>query len=174
MPAPGPIEIRQAAVDEVFALPDLEVAAGQRFADHGMPEIATDSPASVEVLASFAAVAGCWVAVLDGRPVGYLLAGPVDDATHIEQVSVHPDQAGHRLAARLIDAAEAADDRSSTTLTTFRYVPWNAPYYRRLGFVEIPDGALFPGLAALRRHEADLGLDAWPRLAMRRYRAGHR
>jgi hypothetical protein len=35
------------------------------------------------------------------------------------------------------------------TLTTFIEVPWNAPYYRRLGFRPLDDARL---TAALRRH----------------------
>jgi len=34
------------------------------------------------------------------------------------------------------------------TLITFRGVPWNAPYYERLGFRELVPAELTPGLAA--------------------------
>ena len=54
------------------------------------------------------------------------------------------------------------------TLLTFRDVAWNGPYYRRLGFAEMPDDQLDPELAALRVHEAELGLDVSIRCAMRR------
>jgi hypothetical protein len=52
------------------------------------------------------------------------------------------------------------------TLTTFRDVPWNGPYYTRLGWSALPAADLPPELAAARRHERDLGLDQWPRQAM--------
>lgn len=45
-------------------------------------------------------------------------------------------------------------------------MPWNAPYYARLGFTVVTD--LTPGLLAIRAREAALGLDAWPRVVMRR------
>jgi hypothetical protein len=45
-------------------------------------------------------------------------------------------------------------------------VPWNAPYYERLGFRRVDD--LTPGLRAIRAAEAARGLDRWPRVAMRR------
>ena len=48
-----------------------------------------------------------------------------------------------------------------------RDVAWNGPYYRRLGFVDVPDEQLGPGLAALRAHESELGLDVSIRCAMR-------
>ena len=53
-------------------------------------------------------------------------------------------------------------------MCTFRDVPWNAPYYERLGFERIDEADWGCGLRALRRREAELGLDRWPRVAMRR------
>jgi hypothetical protein len=47
-------------------------------------------------------------------------------------------------------------------------VPWNGPYYARLGFTVVPDDEAGPGLLALRSHERAIGLDAWPRQSMRR------
>jgi hypothetical protein len=40
------------------------------------------------------------------------------------------------------------------TLTTFRAVPWNLPFYAWLGFVEIPCETLRPELAGLVAEEA--------------------
>ena len=54
------------------------------------------------------------------------------------------------------------------TLTTFAEVPWNAPYYARLGFTILATDQLTPGLRRIRDHEVARGLDAWPRVAMRR------
>ena len=56
---------------------------------------------------------------------------------------------------------------SAVTLTTFIDVPWNGPYYRRLGFEYLPTVRETPGLRAIRAAEADHGLDRWPRACMR-------
>jgi hypothetical protein len=54
------------------------------------------------------------------------------------------------------------------TLTTFRDVAWNGPFYERLGFVAV-DTADSPGLASHREQELTLRLDdKGPRVAMRR------
>ena len=53
------------------------------------------------------------------------------------------------------------------TLTTFRDVEWNGPYYARLGFEPIPDEQLGPELRAIRDREQADGLDVLPRQAMR-------
>jgi hypothetical protein len=47
-------------------------------------------------------------------------------------------------------------------------VPWNGPYYRRLGFREVAPAEETLGLRRVRAHEAAIGLDRWPRLCMRR------
>jgi len=53
------------------------------------------------------------------------------------------------------------------TLTTFREVPWNGPYYQRLGFVYLTVEEETPGLRAIRSSERERGLDKWPRACMR-------
>jgi len=54
------------------------------------------------------------------------------------------------------------------TLTTFAQVPWNAPYYARCGFRILGDAEVTPGLRAIRRQEAEMSMDRWPRVCMRR------
>lgn len=98
----------------------------------------------------------------------YLLADPVDGCTHIEQVSVHPAHAGHRIGARLIDHVAASGPGRPLTLTTFANVPWNAPYYQGLGFRVLAQAEVTLGLRRIREHERRLGLDRWPRVCMRR------
>jgi predicted N-acetyltransferase YhbS len=86
-------------------------------------------------------------------------------------VSVHPDVAGRRIGRGLIEHLAAwARERAAPalTLTTFAEVPWNAPYYQRLGFRILADRELTAGLRQIRTAEAEHGLDRWPRVAMRR------
>jgi hypothetical protein len=62
----------------------------------------------------------------------------------------------------------AAAGIRALTLTTSSEVPWNAPYYERCGFRRLDEAELTPGLRAIRRREAERGLDRWPRVCMRR------
>jgi GNAT superfamily N-acetyltransferase len=94
----------------------------------------------------------------------------VDECAHIEQVSVRPDHAGQGIGRALIDhvgAWASGQGLRALTLTTFRAVPWNAPYYERLGFTEPPGGPA-PGLAAIMAAETAAGLDPATRVCMRR------
>jgi GNAT superfamily N-acetyltransferase len=162
------MRIRPAQPPDLDVLRAIEGAAGAAFREVGMPEIADDEPPSIETLDAYRRAGRAWVCVDDAdRPVAYLIADDVDGAVHVEQVSVHPDHAGHGIGRALIDHVAAATG-TSVTLTTFADVPWNAPYYERLGFRRLADHELTPGLRAIRRREAEHGLDRWPRVAMRR------
>jgi GNAT superfamily N-acetyltransferase len=160
-----------AASGRARALRSIERDAGRAFAAIGMSKIATDEPLSVPQLEAFRADGRAWVvADHEDRPVAYLLSAIVDGGAHIEQVSVSPAHARKGLGARLIEhlAQRAlAEGRPALTLTTFRDVPWNAPYYRRLGFMTV-DADQGPELAALGAHEATSIPGDAPRVAMRR------
>ena len=155
--------IRTARDDELELLLQIEREAGRAFADVGMPEIAGDDQGTVEELV------GAWVAVDDDdRPVAYLISAVVDGCAHIEQVSVAPSHARRGLGAALIDHLAAVTDTPALTLTTFRDVPWNAPYYARLGFHALEPADYGPELAAVVRDEAERIPGDAPRVAMRR------
>jgi GNAT superfamily N-acetyltransferase len=164
--------IRTAREDDLPALRDVERAAGAAFHDIGMDAVAEDEPPSLAELAAYQSRGRAWVAT-DARdqPVAYLLLDVVDDEAHVAQVSVDPAHAGRRLGRRLLATAAdwaAARGLDALTLTTFAEVPWNAPYYARLGFRVVPDEQLGPQLRGIRADERARGLDAWPRVSMRR------
>jgi GNAT superfamily N-acetyltransferase len=169
---PDDIEIRPAAATELELLRELERAAGEQFRGIGMSEIADDEPLPPEVLEEYRRAGRAWVAAgRNGRPLAYLLHDEVDGAAHVEQVSVHPDAAGRGLGRALIDQLgerARASGLRALTLTTFAEVPWNAPYYARLGFRPLPDAQLGEGLREIRRREKEHGLDRRPRICMRR------
>ncbi|MDX2564733.1 GNAT family N-acetyltransferase [Streptomyces sp. TX20-6-3] len=168
------MRIRAAAPAELPLLQDIERAAGEPFRTLGMAAIADDDPLPLDVLESYRRAGRAWVAVdAADRPVAYLLTDTIDGSAHIEQVSVHPDAARRGVGRALIEhLAAAAGERglAALTLTTFTEVPWNAPYYARLGFRPLTDSdpALTEGLRAISRAEAAHGLSVWPRVCMRR------
>jgi GNAT superfamily N-acetyltransferase len=161
--------IRAARDDELDRLREIELSAGLGFADLGMAAIAADEPPSIETLREYQRDGRAWVH--DDPAVAYLIADWVDGSLHIEQVSVHAGHAGHGIGRRLIEHV-AAWSGTPLTLTTFADVPWNAPYYERLGFRRLGEQELTEGLRKIRAAEAAHGLDRWPRVAMRRESAG--
>jgi GNAT superfamily N-acetyltransferase len=166
------MRIRPAIPADFPVLQDIERSAGEAFRTIGMPEIADDAPFTIPELTAYQEAARAWVTVSAGdHPVAYLVADPVDGNLHIEQVSVHASWARHGLGRALIEHAASvarSAGQPALTLTTFTEVPWNAPYYARLGFRPLPESEITPGLRAIRHHEAAIGLDRWPRTPMRR------
>jgi GNAT superfamily N-acetyltransferase len=153
-------------------LREIELDAGRAFVAIGMPEIAADEPLSVTELERFVRSGHAWVAVdSSDHPVGYIVSDVVDGCAHIEQVSVAPACARRGIGAALInhlEAGAAAENRPALTLTTFRDVPWNAPYYARLGFAVLRPAEQGPELRARVELEANAIPSDAARVAMRR------
>lgn len=65
-------------------------------------------------------------------------------------------------------AAAGRAGREGVSLTTFRFVPFNRPFYERLGFEELPLAAAPPALRAVFAQELPQGVDMKERLLMLR------
>lgn len=110
------------------------------------------------------------VAEVEGCVVGMARCTDLGDGwLALDQVSVAPDCArrgvGGQLLAALADLA-VADGYRTITGTTFRSVPFNAPFYAGLAATE--DFDPHPAMIERRRVEQSIGLDRLgPRLVMR-------
>lgn len=137
-----------------------------------MDTIADNPPLSDEVLMAYQQAGHAWVAADSaGVPGGFVVIDLVDGCAHIEQISVHPRHARQGWGRKLIGHVAAwSTDRGipALTLTTFRDVPFNAPYYRRLGFTELEPAQFTPGLVKILDAEAAFGLDLATRVCMHR------
>lgn len=164
--------IRPGRSDEAERLRAIEWAAQQAFAGVGYPELATGEPVAAAILQE-AAAAGLLPVAADARDeaAGFAICEEIDGCLYVRELDVHPGHAGQRLGARLLDAASAlARQRGlpALTLTTFRSVPWNAPYYARLGFAEMREDEIGAGLAMVLARQQAAGLDMANRVAMKR------
>ena len=111
-----------------------------------------------------------WVAVdADGSIIGFAVAWVVDGEGHLDELAVAPAHGRRGVGRALVDAVVAwtrAQGLASITLTTFRDVPWNGPYYEKLGFHVVSN--LKPALQALIDEQATWGLEPSLRVVMRR------
>jgi GNAT superfamily N-acetyltransferase len=151
---------------------EIESAAGELFRLRGMDRVAEDDPGTVEGLRPYAESGRAFVAVdEDDLPIGYVLLDVIDGSAHIKQVSVNPTHARKGVGRALIERAQSwaiAHGLNAITLTTYVDVPWNGPYYERLGFRYLAPEEETDGLRAIRDRERLAGLDAWPRACMSR------
>ena len=84
-------------------------------------------------------------------------------------MDVHPSFGRRGVGTRLLAAVRdwaRAQGQAAVTLTTFRDVPWNAPFYGRAGFRALAQRELSPGLRERVRDEAARGLDPATRVVM--------
>jgi predicted N-acetyltransferase YhbS len=163
------LRLRGAKTSEIERVRQIERASATRFLGTARAALAEDEPTDAATLAARIASDGLLVAEEGGEVVAFVMFREVEGCGYIEQIDVLPSYARRGIGARLIEAAaEAARSRGwpALTLSTFKDVPFNAPYYRRLGFADVE--VLTPGLAAIRAEHEARGLDESMRVFMRR------
>lgn len=110
-----------------------------------------------------------WVAVDSGdAPVGFIACERRGGVLHVCEFAVrealHGDGVGRALLDEAVEHARSLH-LSAVTLTTFRDLAWNQPYYARRGFVTVTPVGDQP-LALTLRGEARHGLPPERRCAM--------
>lgn len=154
-------KIRPARGDELGKIRVIEHAAAECFRSTHYDEIADDEPMPLTSLERWFTHGKIWVAVdQTDEPVGFAVAREVDGTAYLHELDVDPKHGGQGLGARLIDEVAAwarACGYPAVTLATFAEIPWNAPYYQRLGFRVLGEDELGPGLREVRAHEEASG-----------------
>jgi GNAT superfamily N-acetyltransferase len=164
--------IAPAAAHHLAALRAVESEAASRFRGWHVPPAMLEEATPLSVFEAAQASGHLWVALSPaGDCVGFALVEPSGERLHLEELNVLPEHGGRDLGRALVSEVErwAADNRfAEITLTSYRDVPWNAPFYARLGFATLEPADLDAELAARLAAEAARGLDTMPRVAMRK------
>jgi GNAT superfamily N-acetyltransferase len=160
--------VREARSEDLASLPGVEHAASQLFRSTAYPEIADERPTTVEEFARWLDAGALLVATnASDAPVGFAIVFALDGDAYIHELDVHPEHGRRGVGRRLIEhvrSRAARDGHARVSLSTFSDVPWNGPYYRRLGFHEVPEERLGAGMHEVRRREAEAGLDVARRI----------
>lgn len=164
------LQIRLAQQRDIAHLMAVERSAAQLFRQQ--PEwrfIAEGEVMAPQQHAAFIAERREWLAESDnGECAGFIavqVQGAIGTSPNCRSPALQRQGVGRRLIGAVAEEAKR-QGAGRLTLTTFIEVPWNAPYYRRLGFRPLEDARL---TAALRRHlDEDLahGFAAGSRCAM--------
>lgn len=151
--------VRAARPDEMTRLATIGRAAETLFAAHGIELPPSDAISVLDHAER--------VLVIGDPALGYAALGRLDGLAHLEEIAVDPRHGrqghGSRLLAETCRDAAAAGYRA-LTLTTFRELPFNAPWYARHGFRELPVSACGRELRQRWAHEA--GIQVRPRVVM--------
>ena len=116
-----------------------------------------------------------------GWAVGFALIRSRGEGLYLDQVSVHPDHGqkglGRALVIRVITEAERRN-LPHVSLSTFRDLAWNGPFYASIGFKEIPHDRLETYMLEIEEAQRPF-MDVSKRCFMRRkvrrslFRFGH-
>lgn len=168
------VKLRLAVDEDLPHLAAIELAAAQLFLDHaealGIEESALRKAQSLADLRQGRESGLLWVAVdAADRPIGFALAIELDGHLHLEEMDVHPDYGRRGLGSALVEQVRRAARKRgcAVTLSTFRGVPWNAPFYAKVGFRELSAADLTPSLLRIREGEKRRGLNPALRVLMR-------
>lgn len=163
--------VRSTTITDTVLLPAIEQDAGQRFRD--VPELTwiADSPViSPESHQEFVHLGMSWIALADNKPVGFLLAEAQGKSLFIVEISLHRAWQGKGLGRKLMAYMQEwalQNGFDELTLTTFRDVPWNAPWYARMGFEILPEASLSTALRQKLMQEVAHGMAYESRCTMR-------
>ena len=137
-------KLRNARADEIVQMQTIDLESSELFRGTGLIEFGPDEqlePIPEDRLRQAFGDQLIWVAAdAEDRPVGFCMCADMGPDLYLDQVSVLTTHGKQGLGAQLVQRAiEEASNRKHkrVTLSTFRDVPWNGPFYQRLGFKEI-------------------------------------
>jgi ribosomal protein S18 acetylase RimI-like enzyme len=163
------VKIELAEPEDIPVLQEIERKAAILFRTH--PQTAALDP-EMTPRSWFVSAQRCnmlWVARSGQKPVGFALVEDFGTSLHLEELDVLPEHGRQGIGRSLVQAVcvYATSQGRPVTLCTFSEVPWNAPFYERLGFVRLSPAELSPALRRRIEDEDGRGLPSERRVAMR-------
>ena len=160
--------IRLARPDEAALICEIEDDAAERYRGSAHEYVVDHGPSPPEAYAELAEQGLVFLAELDGAPAGMAAGEAFPKALHLHELAVRHALQGQGVGRALVKAvAKEARRRGlpAVTLTTFATIPWNGPWYARLGFEELTQATLSEWLR--QKLEDEYGRGLTDRCAMR-------
>jgi ribosomal protein S18 acetylase RimI-like enzyme len=162
--------IRSAKIEELAKLAKIEQAAAIRFRDTPYTFLADGEPLPIEFIQQRFQAGQVWVVVdQDDIVIGFAITREVDRTLYLQEIDIAPEHGQRGIGRALVEIVQTWGCRSGyavMSLSTFRDLPWNAPFYAKLGFCIIDEANLSPGFQAIRAHEREAGLPIGDRVIM--------
>jgi predicted N-acetyltransferase YhbS len=162
-------KIRSARVEELPLLSQIEDSAAALFLDTPYAFLVNDEPLSLDFVQQQFQAGRVWVAVDCHEIIGYAIAREVDNTLYLQQIDVAPEHGrrgiGSALVKMVCDWAKQ-QGYAIVSLSTFRDLPWNAPFYAKLGFCPVAEVELTSGFQQIRLFESEAGLPISERVIM--------
>ncbi|MEM7062654.1 MAG: GNAT family N-acetyltransferase [Cyanobacteria bacterium P01_B01_bin.77] len=167
-------QIRFAQAADIEHLPAIERAAAQLYRPYlsqlGLTSDQLQDIVPVEFLHQAQQQRRLWVAVTpQTQVVGFVVVNRLTTGWFVIELDVLPSWKqqgiGSALMQQVIQSAHT-QGYVAVTLTTFRYVPWTIPFYRRLGFEIVVPAHYTPDIRAIVDHEERHGFSRHVRVVM--------
>jgi GNAT superfamily N-acetyltransferase len=162
--------IRSAQIEELPRLAKIEQAAAIRFRETPYAFLADGEPLTIEFIQQRFQAGQVWVAVdRDDIVIGFAITREVDRTLYLQEIDIAPEHGQQGIGRALIESIQAWGKGSgydAMSLSTFRDLPWNAPFYTKLGFRLLDESELTPEFQQIRAHERKAGLPIADRVIM--------
>jgi GNAT superfamily N-acetyltransferase len=149
------LPIRTARVDELTVLVSIDEDAASLYAENGLELVLSDTHpftvaeralwrTALEQRSAYFALDGV------GEPIGFAALTLLDGAAYLDQLSVRRRAMRRGVGRRLLEVGidwARSQSQPALTLTTYRHLPFNRPFYERHGFRVLRDEEVTAGLA---------------------------
>jgi GNAT superfamily N-acetyltransferase len=155
-------QIILAKPEHLAALPQIERAAAEVFPEGMIPDEVKDYVLSLDDFENALAKNQLWIAVtMDNNPVGFAVAIAKGKSAMLAELDVDPEHQRQGLGRKLVQTVinwAREEGFNNLNLTTFSNIPWNAPFYEKMGFRRLRGVELTADLITALDREAELGL----------------
>ena len=167
-PLPDGYHFRDYDPEQAWALHEIDKLGTRHLAEHGFASLAEEPMPTLAWYRDWLESRIVFVAA-DGlnRPVGFSVAAELNETEggvfYLHLLSVHPNHMRRGIGAALLDANISRARwayHPAMALSTFRSVPFNAPFYRRHGFHDVDLDRVDPVLK--QRFLAEVPRDVLP------------
>jgi GNAT superfamily N-acetyltransferase len=162
--------VRSAQIDDLPKLGAIEISASKLFLDTPYAWLVDAEPLPLDFVSDRFQAGQIWVAVdQSDLVVGFAITCDLDRGLYLKEIDVEPAHGNRGIGRMLIETVvdwAKFHGYDAVFLSTFRDVPWNAPFYSKLGFSIVEESKLTAGLQEIRQQEAAAGLPILDRVIM--------
>ncbi|MDP3738021.1 MAG: GNAT family N-acetyltransferase [Hyphomonadaceae bacterium] len=163
------IVLRAATLADIPRMHQIEDDAGELFAGLGLIDIEDMALVSIGDHGHAIDAGLSLIAEVDGRAAGFAIGARHGEDVYLHELDVdrayQKQGVGAALVTAFVDLARR-QGAGAVYLSTFRDPPWNAPFYRKLGFRDVARGDYLPWMIAIETEQAKF-LDIATRVFMR-------
>jgi len=161
--------VRKALAEDLPCIPQIEKEAAALFSAYGYEAAVLADLTTLNELQNALEKGLLWVAEDQSHVVGFAFAETILSGLILSEVDVLPSSGrkgiGKALVENVMDHAQLYGCKC-LFLTTYKNIPWNMPFYKKLGFKVLPENEYPADINMIVNREHNYGLDKSVRVVM--------